>query len=438
MTQSAEDYGFGDAEEESPPSQPRATGDVPDTRQPTGTVGADPAVAPKPLELVKLSSLVGPALDRGTARRSGDEKPVPVPFRGWEDALGGGLWPGAHFIVSGTGVGKSQLSIQTALGAAKAGVPVAYVGLELDEMQIALRVLAEEAGMRWSGLYTGRCSEADIARARGSAGQLEGLPFYVDFGSAHGWPASRLGALAQRMRMDHPTGPMLIVLDYLQLVGDEPAEFQRRPDLRERIGRAAYQARDVSRRFDVAVLMISSAARNHYGLLAGDFDQAGLTTRKGHRAILHPHVLLGLGKESGELEFSADTSTVLLRWPVPLENGETAILVAVPKVRAGPESWSALAFGGGRFQALPIDDLNELPPPPKRSRSGGKDAVSESDYEARVLATAGRLPTLKSKSAIANETNGTRSHVLAAVDRLVAQGRFAFGADGVTIREGAY
>lgn len=436
MTQPAEDYGFGDAEEESPPSQPRTTGEVASRAQSTG--GPEAAIAPKPIELVKLASLVGPALDRSTARRRGDEKAVPVPFRGWEDALGGGLWPGAHFIVSGTGVGKSQLSIQTALGAAKAGVPVAYVGLELDEMQIALRVLAEQAGMRWSGLYTGRCSEAEIARARGCAGQLEGLPFYVDFGSAHGWPASRLVALAQRMRKDHPRGRMLIVLDYLQLVGDEPAEFRRRPDLRERIGSAAYLARDVARRFDVAVLMISSAARNHYGLLAGEFDHAGLTTRNGHRAILHPHVLVGLGKESGELEFSADTSTVLLRWPVALDNGEAAILVAVPKVRAGAESWSALAFGGGRFQALPIEDLSELPPPPKRSRAGGKAAVSEADYEARALATARRIPTLKSKSAVADATTGTRSHVLDAVDRLVAEDRMVFDDAGVTIREGAH
>lgn len=387
--------------------------------------------------LVTLGELVTPALDRAARRRSGDELPVPVPFREWGESLGGGLWPGAHTLSSGTAVGKSQLSIQTGLGAAKAGVPVLYVGLELDQMQLALRALGEHIGMRWSGLYQGRCSEAELARARDAASGLDGLPFYVDFGDAHGWPASRLATFVARMRKDHPRGPLLVVLDYLQLIGDEPGEFQRRPDLRERIGSAAYQARDVSRRYDASILLISSAARNHYGLLAGDFAQAGLATRKGRRIITHPHVLVGLGKESGEIEYSSDTSTVLLRWPAPLDNGESAIIVAVPKVRAGPESWSALTFGGGRFQALPIADLDELPAPPKRSRAGGKEAVGDDELEARVLATARRLPTCKSKSALADNTSGTRTALFGAVDRLLERGRIVFADGGVAIREGA-
>src|SRR5581483_4081012 len=119
-------------------------------------------------------------------------------------------------------------------------------------------------GTRWSSLYLGRCSEAELARARDAVPALDGLPFYCDFGPARGWPGSRLSALAEGLRRLHPEGPLLIVLDYLQLVGDEIGDFQRRPDLRERIGGAAYAAREVARRYEASVLMISSAARNHY------------------------------------------------------------------------------------------------------------------------------------------------------------------------------
>ncbi len=386
-------------------------------------------------ELETLGSLLGPAIDRAEQRRNGTEVPVPLPFRELAENFGGGLWPGAHSLVSGTGVGKSQIAIACGLHAAQHKASVCYIGLELDQMQLALRVIGARAGLRWSGLYLGRCSVEDLAKARGTVAELEGLPFYVDFGSARSWPASRLDALAETMRRRQPRGPILIVLDYLQLVGDEPNEFQRKPDLRERIGGAAYAARDVARRFGVSVLLISSAARNHYGLLAGDFASAGLTVRPGTgKVIAHPYVLQGLGKESGELEFSLDTNTVMLRWPARLDNGEAVILAASPKVRAGVERWCAFAFDGGRFAPLEVSALDDLPTPPKRVRPGGRVEVTEDDWRARVLASARKNPRARSRNALALMTAGTRTHVLAAIEALVGAGELEFTRDGVVVR----
>jgi hypothetical protein len=341
------------------------------------------AVDAQPIELVRLGSLIDGALDRAERRRTGDEIPVPLPWPALAEALGGGLWPGAHVIVSGTGVGKSQLSIQTALGAAKVGIPAVYVGLELEEVQIALRVVGEHMGKRWSNYYRGRCSADDIQKAREGAKDLAGLPFYPEFSDARGWPASRLAKLCERVRMDHPTGPLLVVLDYLQLVGDEPGA-ERRTDMRERISDAMMKARDVARRFDAAVLVISSTARTQYGLLASDVKEAGLATRTmpEHfarlRTILNPSVLIGLGKESGETEYCADSLTVLIRWPTLLASGEKAIIAANPKVRSMPETWCALAFDGGRFRELDVLSVDDLPPPPKRARKGRDGPADES------------------------------------------------------------
>lgn len=380
------------------------------------------------LALISLGSLVEPALARAARRRAGDELPVPVPWPSFAESIGGGFWPGAHFLVSGTGVGKSQLTIQIGLHAALAGVPVAYIGLELDDAQIALRVLAEKTGLKWSGLYLGRCSADELERAKAAGPLITGLPFYVDFGSSHGWPASRLELLVKAMRGKHPTGPLLVVLDYLQLVGDEVTAFDRRPDLRERIGSAAYAARDVARRYDASVLVVSSVARAHYGLLAGDVREAGLVSREQpgqlgrSRSILNPHVLVGLGKESGELEFSADTVTVLVRWPAPLESGETAVLVAVPKVRCGLPRWSAMRFWG-RFEELPIQSLDDLPEPP--SRGGRGNPVSPDDMRARVLETVRRQPGLKSMRAIAERTTGRQTDLFKAIKTALADGALA-------------
>lgn len=52
------------------------------------------------------------------------------------------------------------------------------------------------------------------------------VPFCCDHGFARGWPASRLATLVEAARRKHPSGPLLVVLDYLQLIGDEPGEFR--------------------------------------------------------------------------------------------------------------------------------------------------------------------------------------------------------------------
>lgn len=385
------------------------------------------------IRLPKLGTLLEPAIARAERRRTGEEKPIPIPFPGWAESLGGGLWPGAHFLVSGTAVGKSQLTIQTALCAAQSGVPTAYVGLELDDVQIALRAVGHEIGVRWSSLYLGRCSEETIARARNAAPAFQDLPFYLDFGPARGWPASRLFALASWLRKAHPSGPLLIVLDYLQLVGQEPATDGRAADVRQRIADAAYMTRDVARRFDAAVVVVSSAARTSYGLLASDAAEAGLITSRlagfsrPVRTIARPHVLVGLGKESGEVEFSADTVTVLIKWPGRLDNGERAIVVAVPKVRAGIERWSALAFDGGRFAELDVASTDDLPAIPKNR--GGRQVVADEDLRERVLETI-RRHAPKSKRGIAANTRGTDRKIYQLVDELLDEGIIDKTGDG--------
>ena len=90
----------------------------------------------------RLGDLLGPAFERFRARVSGDEGPVPVPWKALAGLVGGGLWPGVHFIGGGTGVGKTALSMQIALHAARSRVPRLYVGLEMGPMDAVARTVA--------------------------------------------------------------------------------------------------------------------------------------------------------------------------------------------------------------------------------------------------------------------------------------------------------
>lgn len=309
---------------------------------------------------------------RVAARRNGIEAPIPTPWENVNRALGGGVWPGLHVLVGATGSGKSQLAMQLALHAAKtAGVPVLYLALELDAFGLFCRAVAtlawgrvrEEDGRpaspQWSALYTGAADVPPFAVA-----ELEALPFRWLEAPPHGFGYDALAPAVEALRAEHNTaGPVMLVVDFLQLVSSPDT----REELRERIGHASYACRAIARELNAVVLALSSTARRPPG------DKV-LTVEGGddgsyRRTALHD--LVGLGKESGDVEFSADSVMVLCRetWPdgEPPPVGGRRVHLAVAKLRAGVPSWSVLTFNGTTF-AVASEDTPEAPSTPAEGR----------------------------------------------------------------------
>lgn len=390
--------------------------------------------------LLPLAALVPQAIEQSARRQRGDEVPVQTPWPALNNTLGGGLWAGLHVLCAGTGVGKTQLSLQLASHCAPMGTPVALVALELDEPQLALRLLAEHCRVSWSRAYHGNVTDPELERMRASADAVGALPIYSDFGDAHGWPSLRLERIAQELHKRHPKGPALIVLDFLQLVASDDASS--RVDLRERIGVAAYRARNIARRYRVSVLVISSTARNNYDALNAKMSKAGLVTeRKGNslrRAVLYPDALIGTGKEAGEIEYAADSVTVLMR-PVltagacdveidgKRDQGAKIIVAATVKVRAGAPSWFALSFHMGRFESLSEDACNSI-----AGGSDGEDKTRDDPLElTRAIVGAVAEQSFSSASKLYEYLRNTghahrRQDVLAAVKRATADGHVQY------------
>jgi len=314
-------------------------------------------------EMRPLRTVLAQAFDRMHARAEERERPISTPWPEFNEQLaGGGFWPGMHVLVSGTGAGKSTWALQLALHTARQGGTVVYAGLELDDEQIALRFAAEACvgksadRVGWSELYTGsgraRSRQTRDAVQTAAMAELEGLNIYLETGDPMGWAATRMQECARSIREREATKPLLIVLDFLQLIGSEANA--PRQELRERIGRAAYIARDVSRRFNAVVLLISSVSRDKYASLGGKaLKELGLTVTLGHdRTVVERHIagadqLVGLGKESGEIEYAADSVTVALS--LPREGNERKVIFATAKQRAGQSGWCSLVFDGWRF-----------------------------------------------------------------------------------------
>ena len=330
----------------------------------------------------RLGNLIDPALESMRRRRDGIEKPVPFP-KAWRktcDELKGGLWPGCWILVGATGAGKSQWAFQVAYNAAvNERIPVAYVGLELDPTGLIARLgalalhgkTASPTGaaqrVAWSDLYLGRPDSSGgdpLAWFDGSPGvgadalaAMRDAPFYTVFSEARsGFIASdieRIGKeLAEERTDEH--GPALLVVDFLQLLGEKPGS---REELRERIGNAAYAARMVAVKYRITVLLISSTARSYYSLYAGAAEsEKGRTRPLGKGDTVR---FLGTGKESGDVEYAADNVLAICREPWNPGASPPPVWLAVAKARTGkgPEGgWVSYAFNGTTFTEVTVEE----------------------------------------------------------------------------------
>lgn len=316
------------------------------------------AVAMDSLQAGKVGAFLDEAVTRMQRRHAKKERPIIVPWQSLADALGGGWWPGMYVMVGNTGSGKSQLTLQAALWAARAGTPVLYIGLELGRVDLVARLVSLMASKeKWSELYLGKSASLPTLRETYAEQlkELQELPFHLDIGGPFGWSYSELPARVRAMRELYPetdgpgSRPMLVVLDFLQLVSSPEGV---REELRERIGRAAYVGRAVARDYDAAVLMVSSTSREHYGKLDANLQEKDAKGKPKENVEPSLVALVGLGKDSGEVEYAADAVLALRRqaWigkDAPADG--TTIRLAVAKGRAVVPDWVELRFNGSRF-----------------------------------------------------------------------------------------
>jgi len=373
-----------------------------------------------------LAERVATALAVMVRRAHGEEKPIPSPWAPVNAKLRGGFWPGLYTLTSASGMGKTQWAVDVALRAAETFLEehqqgergtttpdrVVYIALELGDVDLMARIWGLMAadfiaarraqghlehdlretgllGVRWSDLFFGRDGTgkalpqaALFCIAEHFAPRLAALPLHIETANAIGWSYADL----RRIAAEHK--PRLIVLDYAQLVSSPP-DAKRREELRETIGNVAKAARDLARQpGGPAILALSSTARANYGALdgTGDADEV----EKGKRKSLgkgDPARLIGLGKESGELEFTADCVLVLGQNP-EAEGSETPpgspreTWLGVAKGRGFARSWVRMTFDGSRFE-VPEED------PAAAAATGGIDWRAAAPAKAkRAKATA--------------------------------------------------
>ena len=213
--------------------------------------------------------------------------PIMTGFDSLDELLGGLHRSDMVVLAARPSLGKSALAVNMAVNAAKTGASVGIYSLEMSREQLALRMLASEAGVSAQLLRLGLYTEAEERAIIDSIGSLSELPLYVDDSPLQGIVEMR--SKARRLFLER--GLDLLVVDYLQLIQGGGSGRENRVQELSEITRSL---KGLARDLHIPLLAISQLSR-------------AVETRQSHRPQLADL------RESGSIEQDADVVMFIYR-----------------------------------------------------------------------------------------------------------------------------
>lgn len=248
------------------------------------------------------------AVATGKLARDGGKPGVPLGFHDLDGTLGGGF-PGEFMVIGARpSVGKSALSANIALSMAMRGLTCLYVSLEMENEQIARRVLAGRIGIEQSRIRAATVTQDDVNRMIEQAKQLQDAKTPWMLYRARRFTIERLRLLARRMKSVE--GLDVLVVDYLQLLRTEDKKLS----IYERVTECSGALKDLAGELECLVIAPCQINRD---------------TEKENR---EPR--LSDLRSSGDIEQDAD---VVILMHEPFANARTIELI-VAKARSGPRN----------------------------------------------------------------------------------------------------
>lgn len=220
---------------------------------------------------------------------------IPTPFDTLNAILGGGLQAGKLYVLAAPpGAGKTTLACQLADYAAASGVPVAYVALEMGRGQLFDYALARAAGVNSARIEARqfRRSEADTHRLAAAAQDYlarVGPNLAIIEGDYYTTPA-KLAAWVTGARARYkltPQQPVLLVVDYLQLLNCGLEELDSQQNETPRISQVAVQLKQLARQTGAAVLALSDINRAEQNNATKGNQEFTLSAFRGSNRIGH-------------------------------------------------------------------------------------------------------------------------------------------------------
>jgi len=280
-------------------------------RIPRGDLGEDEGVVDRLYE--KISHWLNEPL------RDGEVRGIPTGFAKLDNLLGG-LEPALYIIAGRPSMGKTALSLAIAGNTAGAGIPTAYITLEMTEEQLRERMLCAAARVDRQALRAGRIRGESLSRVFDAMAAAQEMPLRILQGPR---APRRMAAAIRRLTRD---GCGLIVVDYLQRADCSGLGDNRH----EMLGRACDILQDASLDYGVPVLLLCQLNRR-------------VEERQDKRPLL-----MDL-RESGNIEESADVVLMLYRPDYYSGDGSNIIEVICRKDRLNGKAGKAAELGFGPF-----------------------------------------------------------------------------------------
>jgi len=222
-------------------------------------------------------------------------------------------------------MGKSAFVLGMLLKLARAGHPCLMFSLEMDEVDQALRATSTLSGVPYDTIVGGKVDSFTGERLARAAMELERLPLAFDDGS--GVTISDIRVRSRAFKREHRglEKPVVIAVDYLQLVTPIKATGNRNTDIGE-----------ISRGFKKLMREL-----NGFGFVLSQLSREMLKRNP-------PRPNMADLRESGDIE--ADCDNVIMLWRPEKYDANTEhrhlAEIIVDKQRRGPTGAAWLAFNG--------------------------------------------------------------------------------------------
>ncbi|MFN8378414.1 MAG: replicative DNA helicase [Anaerolineae bacterium] len=245
---------------------------------------------------------------------------LPTGFRDLDQLLGGLQRSDLLIFAGRPGMGKTSFLLSVALNAAKVGARIAIFTMEMGADQIVQRFMAMETGINTQKLRTGQLNQQEYSKFVHSAGNLGGLPIFID--DTPSMTPVQMRTKCRRVQHEH--GLDLVIVDYLQLMSGGGTFENNRV---QEISYISRSMKEMARELQVPV-----------------FSAAQLSRAVEQRQDKHPQ--LSDLRESGSLEQDADIVAFLYREVVyneATENPNKAEII-IAKHRNGPTDTISLHY----------------------------------------------------------------------------------------------
>lgn len=168
----------------------------------------------------------------------------------------GGLEPGHVYVIAGRpGMGKSALAHEIAINAARAGVGVLELSLEMSATQLGRRALSAASGVPQFNMKTGFVSDEHANRLIRARREIGGLPLTID--DAGGQTPAMIAAKARAAKRKHGLG--LLMIDHLNLMRADDADAKHGGTWA--VGRASNTVLQIAKDCGCPVLLLAQLNR---------------------------------------------------------------------------------------------------------------------------------------------------------------------------------